>query len=127
PSRAAGGPRDAVGAVDRQQGGRLRQPVTVRFRGGTYALAEPLVLTPEDSGTAEAPVTYAAAPGERPVLSGGRPVGGWKEVTVDGKRLWAADLPEGRAGRWSFSQPWVGDQRRPRPPHPHDRLLRIEG
>lgn len=45
--------------------------VTVFLRGGTYYLDEPIVFTPEDSGTEFAPVTYTAYPGERPVISGG--------------------------------------------------------
>ena len=40
--------------------------VTVVLRGGTYYLSESLVLGPQDSG-----ITYAACPGEIPVLSGG--------------------------------------------------------
>jgi hypothetical protein len=39
--------------------------------GGTWYLEQPLVLGPGDSGTPNAPVTYAAAPGETAILSGG--------------------------------------------------------
>ena len=46
-------------------------PVTVLARGGTYYPGSPIVFTPEDSGTTDRPVTYAAYPGEKPVLSGG--------------------------------------------------------
>jgi hypothetical protein len=49
-----------------------REPVTVLLHAGTYYLSDTLVFTPEDSGTREAPVTYAAVPGEQVVLSGGR-------------------------------------------------------
>jgi hypothetical protein len=45
--------------------------VTVWLRGGTYYLPQTLVFTPEDSGTGKSPVTYAAFPGEEPVISGG--------------------------------------------------------
>src|SRR5712664_1073855 len=45
--------------------------VTVWLRGGTYYLPQTLVFTPEDSGTKQTPVTYAAFPGEEPVISGG--------------------------------------------------------
>ncbi|NQT92037.1 MAG: right-handed parallel beta-helix repeat-containing protein [Lentisphaerae bacterium] len=45
-------------------------PVTVQVRGGTHYLAEPLVIAPEDSGTADAPIRYEACPGEQPTLSG---------------------------------------------------------
>src|SRR5882724_12036975 len=46
-------------------------PVTVWLRGGTYYLAQTFVFTPEDSGTRNTPVTYAAFPGEEPVISAG--------------------------------------------------------
>ncbi len=38
-----------------------------------------MVFTPADSGTAAAPITYAAYPGEQPVLSGGRAITGWQQ------------------------------------------------
>src|SRR5262245_17762573 len=49
----------------RKASGELSGPVTVWLRGGEYALAAPIVFTPDDSG----PITYAAYPGEQPVLS----------------------------------------------------------
>lgn len=55
--------------------------VTILVRGGVYHLAEPLVLEPQDSGTAESPVIYAAYGGEHPVLSGGRVIRGCKAGT----------------------------------------------
>ncbi len=58
--------------------GPLTAPVRVLIRAGTYALPEPLQLGPEDTGTAECPITYAAYPGERPELSGGRVLTGWQ-------------------------------------------------
>lgn len=48
------------------------EPVTVLFADGEYALARPAVFEPADSGSAAAPVTYAAAPGAKPVFTGGR-------------------------------------------------------
>src|SRR6266542_1413984 len=47
---------------------------TVVIRGGTYRLPETFQLAKEDSG-----VTYAAASGERVVISGGRRIEGWKK------------------------------------------------
>jgi len=55
----------------------LTRPVEVILRGGTYNLPEPLKLGPEDSGTADCPVTYRAANGEQVTISGGVPVTGW--------------------------------------------------
>jgi hypothetical protein len=48
-----------------------KKPVTVWLHGGIYYLPETLRFTAEDSGTAEAPVVYAAVPGGQPVISGG--------------------------------------------------------
>ncbi len=73
--------------------GVLPGPVTVRIRG-THRLTEPLVITPDDSGTAECSVTFTGYEGERPILSGGRPITGWQE----GQRgVWTVEIPEGRA------------------------------
>lgn len=118
--------RDAVRELKRQQGGTLRQPVTVYVRGGLHALTEPLVLTPEDSGTAQAPVTYAAYPGENPILSGGRRITGWQTDTLQGRSVWTVTLPEVRAGRWYFRQLWVNGQRRIRARHPNKGYLAVE-
>ena len=88
-----------------KKSGKLDGPVTVYLHDGTYWLQEPVVFGPEDSGTASALITYEAAPNERPVLSGGRPITGWRKF--DGK-LWTADLPDVKAGHWRFNQLYVG-------------------
>lgn len=117
--------RDVLRELKRAQGGTLQQSVTVFVRGGTYFLTEPLVFTEEDSGTEECPVAFAAYRGENPVISGGRRITGWRHVTVNGKHLWAAELPEVRAGEWYFRQLWVNGQRRVRARHPNKGYLRV--
>lgn len=117
--------RDAIRALKQRQGGALKQPVTVYLRGGLYCLAEPLVLTPEDSGTAECPVTWAAYPDELPALSGGRRITGWQPVTLDGKALWAAEVPEARDGGWFFHQLWINGTRRIRARYPNRGYLEV--
>ncbi|MGA8182767.1 MAG: hypothetical protein WB819_03885, partial [Terriglobia bacterium] len=93
--------------------GPLETPVTVYIRGGRYALAKPLVFAPEDSGTPQDPITYAASPGETPVLSGGREIRGWKRVTDSkllaqaGGELWKASVPGVKEGRWYFHELFV--------------------
>jgi len=59
-------------ARDRVREIKKDKPVTVLLRGGKHRLAETLVLGPADSGTADAPVTYAAVPGEKVTLVGSR-------------------------------------------------------
>ena len=48
-------------------------PFVLRLHGGTYRLTETLELGPEDSG-----ITIENAPGERPIVSGGRRIEGWR-------------------------------------------------
>ena len=95
-----------TGARDRIRG--QKGPVTAQVQGGTYRMEKPFVLEPQDSGTAEAPVVYAAAGKARPVFSGGRIITGFKQ----NGRLWEATLPEVKAGQWYFRQLWVNGQRR---------------
>ncbi len=52
-------------------------PVTVQVRGGIYALPATLTLGAEDAGTPQAPVVWQAAPGEKPVLLGGKRITGF--------------------------------------------------
>src|SRR4051794_16967287 len=59
--------REAVRALLKTQPG----PICVFLRAGTYYLDSPLEYGPEDSGTQNAPVIYAAAASEEVTLSGG--------------------------------------------------------
>src|SRR4051794_20023915 len=52
------------------------QAVTVYLRAGTYRLQQALQLGPQDSGTAEAPITYSAFPGEAAIITGDIAVAG---------------------------------------------------
>jgi hypothetical protein len=96
--------RDAVRAFKQAKGDH--DTVTVWLHGGTYQPAQRLMLGPQDSGTATAPVRWCAAPGETPVVSGGRFIKGWKLLTeapaglpaVAGGKVWVADIPKG----WRF-------------------------
>ncbi len=88
------------------------KPVHVAIRGGTYFLSEPIVFTPADSGSTEAPVVYEAYGREKPVFSGGQKLTGFN-VRKDG--TWELLLPEVKDGKWRFSQLFVNGTRRFRP------------
>jgi len=100
--------RDAVRALKRD-GRPLSQPVTVLLADGVYRLERPLVFAPADSGTAEAPVTYAAEPGAKPILSGGKLIDGWRRTD---DRLWGANVPWATARAEPLTQLFVNGQRR---------------
>ncbi|MFG3137016.1 right-handed parallel beta-helix repeat-containing protein [Streptomyces sp. NPDC048211] len=71
-----------------------RRDVRVLLEDGTYHLDAPLTLGAADSG-----VSWAAAPGARPVLSGGQDITGWRQNT-DG--TWSAAVPDGVTPRQLF-------------------------
>jgi len=70
---------------------------TVRIAPGVYPLTETIVFRPEDSGTAESPVTWIGAEGA--VLSGGSVLKGWRN---DGDGVWSAPLPKDKDGKPVF-------------------------
>ena len=117
----------AVREMRDEYGGRLREPVNIVLRGGTYFLDEPLRVMPRHSGTDGIPVTFSAYEAERPVISAGRRITGWKRVTVGANRLWAAEIPGVRDSHWDFHELWVDGKRRTRARHPNHGTLRIAG
>jgi len=70
--------RDAIRAIKRA--GPLPGPVEVLLAPGIYAVSEPTTFTPEDSGTAAAPIVYRGAEqlawraGPTAVISGAKPI-----------------------------------------------------
>jgi hypothetical protein len=91
--------------------------IHIIIKGGTYNLYEPIMIRPEDAGSALNPTYIEAAPNETPVLSGGFAISNWKKTTAkiaglpataQGK-VWEATVPL-TAGRWSeFRQLWVNN------------------
>ncbi len=106
--------RDAVRAL--KASAPLTAPVDVLIRAGTYRLSDPLVFTPADSGTEAAPITYAAYPGEHPLISGGRTITGWQK---SGK-LWIATIPDVAARGWAFRSLFVSRADGTTPPQEAD-------
>jgi hypothetical protein len=95
----------------------LDAPLDIVFATGTWWLTSPLELAPEDSGTAEHPVTWRAAEADTAILSGGLPVP--KSWTRGGNGVWQVSLrghgPEG----WNFRQLFVGGNRATRARFPN--------
>jgi hypothetical protein len=110
----------AVRAVreSKTQGSEPRSKVLIE--GGLYFLNEPLVLEPIDSG-----LFLSAYRNGRPIVSGGRKISGWKETEVGGKKLWAADIPEARDGKWFFRELWINGRRAVRARHPNHGYLSV--
>jgi hypothetical protein len=92
--------RDAVRLLKRTSS---KKDFLVLIRGGVYRLDEMLVFSLEDSAPPGGNITYAAYPGEVPVLSSGAPVRNWKRLEKSPENLppaargkvWVAEAPEG--------------------------------
>jgi hypothetical protein len=92
--------------------------INICLLGGTYELAEPVFLRPEDSGTENSPTTIKAVSGEIPVLSGGMKVKGWKKAkntpglpaTAVGK-VYATDAPQIGGNLLEYRQLWVNGRK----------------
>jgi len=99
------------------------KPITVLLRGGTYRIDRPLVFTPLDSGTEQCPITYAAYAGEKPVITGGRRISGFRQVG----KLWTVTIPEVKAGAWYFNSLFVNGKRAQRARMPNEGFLHVAG
>ena len=94
------------------------------LRAGVYPLTKGLLLTPEDSGTPDKPITYTAYKNEKPVMSGGRRITGFKRFK---NGIWTAELPAVKTGKWEFRQLYVNGQKRRRARVPNEGFYRVAG
>ena len=88
---------------------REKNGATVLIRGGIYRLKRRFDLGPQDSGTKDRPVVYAAYPGETPILDGGIPVTGQWRKPANGN-VWTLRL---KRKVW-FEDLYVDGKRQPR-------------
>jgi hypothetical protein len=102
---------------------RPDRSVSIVIHPGTYELWRPLQLTPEDSGSADAPVTWRARhPNRKPILSAGLTIQGkWRPSEKPG--IWFIDCPLARHdaadGGWNFRQLFVNGKRAARARYPN--------
>ncbi|NIA31904.1 MAG: hypothetical protein GWP06_18585, partial [Actinobacteria bacterium] len=102
---------------------KLSKPVSVFIRRGTYFLNSPIIFKPEDSGTKKCPVSYSAFPGEKPILSGGRLIKGWKQKADN---LWECEIQDVADGKRYFRQLFINGERRFRARTPNKGFFRVE-
>jgi hypothetical protein len=98
--------RDAVRAVNGSRKTGIN--MTVNLRGGAYRLENPLALDWRDSGRNGKKVTYRAAPGEHPVISGSTLVRNWS-LHDESLNIYKAFV-----GQCDSRQLYVNGQRAPR-------------
>ncbi|MCA9256737.1 MAG: right-handed parallel beta-helix repeat-containing protein [Phycisphaerales bacterium] len=100
------------------------EDIVVLLRGGVYRIETPVSFDVSDSAPLGRSVRYAAYPGERPVISGARVIGGWLE---QGDGSWATVVPGVASGAWDFRELFVNGKRRQRARHPNSGFLLAAG
>jgi hypothetical protein len=88
--------RDAV--REAKKAGLPKGGVTVWLKGGIYELNKTFELNEQDSGTADAPIVYRAAPGEEVRLTGGKQIPSSAFTLVTDPAI-LARLPEEERGK----------------------------
>jgi len=101
---------------------RLNDPaikggIRIVINKGFYRLEEPVIIRPEDSGTADSPTAIIA--NGKVVFSGGTTISGWKRVTgsIPGLpkkaigKIWVANIPDFSGVDLQFRQLWVNGEK----------------
>jgi parallel beta-helix repeat protein len=125
--RAGDGPLATLAtALRKARAASTREGITIHVHGGIHRLAESVVFTPEDSGlSADTPFTIAAFGKEKPVLSGGVRLAGWKEIQPG---LWQADARAQLGTNWQFRSLFINGRRAIRARTPNEaEFLRMDG
>ncbi|KQC29953.1 right-handed parallel beta-helix repeat-containing protein [Flagellimonas eckloniae] len=107
-----------------KQKGELNKPVNVYLQGGTYQLSKPFVLSAEDSGTEEFPITYRAHENEKPILSGGLQISEWTKAELNGHSVLVSDVSKIK-GYAPFEQLWVNSHRAIQARTPNSGYLKV--
>lgn len=101
-------------AVRQARAGGDQSDARVILSGGTYALTEPVVFEPQDSR-----VSFEAAPGAKPVVTGGKKITNWREEGG----LWVAKVDPS----WHFEALWVNGERATRARTPNRGFIQATG
>lgn len=107
--------RARIAVREEKAQGTSRKPLTVMLRGGKHYLSDTFVLGPQDGGSQDRPVVYTAYPGEKPILSGGAPVSGWRPYKGE---ILQCPLPGSKGGKWKFRQLFFKGRRQIRARYP---------
>lgn len=92
------------------------------LRSGFYTIEKTIEFTPED----DFELVLQAYAGEKPVISAGRKIDGWKKSKVNGHSCWKVNIPEVASGDWYFRQLFVNGERVTRPRFPESGFYEVE-
>ncbi|MDF1754556.1 MAG: right-handed parallel beta-helix repeat-containing protein [Verrucomicrobiales bacterium] len=89
------------------------EPIRVTFETGNYPISKPIAFEVASGGSEKVPVTLEAAPGAKPVITGGETISGF-QVGEDG--IWTVKVRPDR----KFEQLWVNGKRAVRAREPDE-------
>ncbi|MFP4192101.1 MAG: right-handed parallel beta-helix repeat-containing protein [Candidatus Hydrogenedentota bacterium] len=98
------------------------QAIEVQLNDGVYRIEEPLNFGPADSPGEGGEVIWRAAPDAKPLISGGRAIGGWE---ANGDGTYSTVVEAVRDGEWTFHELFVNGERRYRARFPGKGFSRI--
>jgi parallel beta-helix repeat protein len=108
-----------VAAMQATRVARRLEPIErleIRLRGGRHQLKEAITITPAESN-----LTIAAYANERPIVSGGVPLTGWRKVS-DNPPRWQTKVADGH-----FRSLFINGQRKQRARTPNEGFYRVQG
>jgi hypothetical protein len=85
-----------------------------------------LLFGPEDGGTTSSPTVYASFRGERPIVSGGLEIRGWKKGMLGAQPVLMAEIPAAAGPLRIVRQLWVNGVRRAPARFPNRGYLQVE-
>ncbi|MGZ4962841.1 MAG: right-handed parallel beta-helix repeat-containing protein [Limisphaerales bacterium] len=108
-------------AIRRARSERRGGSVEIILRDGVHVLAEPLVLTAEDSH-----LSISAYRNENPVVSGQTVISGWARVEGN-TNMWHAQVTDEKLKQWNFRELFVNNHRKQRARTPNDGFFHLVG
>ena len=110
-ARPFGTPGRALAELEKHHTSKRATDITVILHEGVYSISVPLIIGPQHLPAGGHRLTFTAAEGAKPIISGGRRIGGW-QTAADG--TFAKTIADVAAGKWTFRELFVNNTRRPR-------------
>lgn len=121
PLQTLTGARNKIRALKKQR--NFHEEINVVVEDGKYFMTEPLVLSVEDGGTADAPIIFMAAKNAHPVFYGGVRLSGFKKIN---ENLWQTNVDPQTSDDIHFDQLYVNNRLATPARAPNNDMFNIE-
>ena len=104
--------------------GKTVSEANIILEGGTYQLAEPIRITPENGGSANSKLIIRSANNQKAVFNGAKKISGWKKTK---NNIWVVAVPEAKDGSWNFSQLYLNGEQKTLARFPNEGFYTVTG